>query len=133
MEAYRHLYPFPAESVARLAYYFRAPELERASSQYAAPLRVAVGAWQATHDTSALFSVDAGDRLLVWDLRPVAGAELREHGGLQRALYLACDGCRSLTALSKAGPEAARCDRDELVDALRDLVERGLMAERLFR
>lgn len=130
VEAYRHLYPFPAESVARLAYYFRAPELERASSQYAAPLRVAVGAWQATHDTSALFSVDAGDRLLVWDLRPVAGAVLTELGGLQRALYLACDGCRSLTALSKAGPEAARCDRDELVDALRDLVERGLMVER---
>jgi ribosomal peptide maturation radical SAM protein 1 len=130
VDAYRYLYPFPPESVARLAYYFRTPGLERESSRYAAPLRAAIASWQAAHDTSALFSVDSGDRLWLWDLRPAARSALTELDGLQRVLYLECDGGRTVKALEQATPGTAGRRRDEPVEALRDLVDRGLMVER---
>ena len=130
VEAYRHLYPFPAESVARLAYYFRAPELEprAAITRHRSRRRCRV-AGDARHERPVL-----GRRR-----RPASGVGSPTGGG-RRAHGARWPAARPLPrvrrlpqphrTLEGRGPKAARCDRDELVDALRDLVERGLMVER---
>jgi ribosomal peptide maturation radical SAM protein 1 len=122
-EAYEYLYDLPPTSRSRLAYYFRAPESEAASLGYTGPLRNAIDAWMHA-EGSALFFVDAADRLLVWDLRPVARRTLTELPGIARDAYLACDSCRTLRALIGAFPDV---EEGALRDALSGLVEDGLM------
>ena len=131
VEAYRHLYPFPAESVARLAYYFPRSGARRARAaitrhRCAPPLPR--GRRRTTRVPCSRSTPATGSWCGISDRWRVPCS--RSSVASSAPLYLACDGCRSLTALSKATPEGARCDRDELVDALRDLVERGLMVER---
>jgi ribosomal peptide maturation radical SAM protein 1 len=128
--AYAHLYPFSAESIGRLAYFFRSPAQERRSAKYTAGLQAALADWQRVHVESALFSVDSGDRLVVWDLRPVARSTLTELVGIQRDLYLACDRCRSVMSLERDLADASRSSAVDVVEALADLVERNLMVER---
>jgi len=78
---------------------------------YVAPLRRRVERWQRLHAQSDLFAVDAGDCLLIWDLRPdiisAAAAPVRVLDGLDRQLYLACDAATDLdqlVAIANGGP-----------------------------
>ncbi|HET8644630.1 MAG TPA: RiPP maturation radical SAM C-methyltransferase, partial [Vicinamibacteria bacterium] len=101
---YRHLYPgLPEEALANLAYYFsfryRTPQDVTA---YVAPLARAVRTWRRHQGRSALFAVDVGGRLWLWDLRPAAGEPLAVLEGLPRALYGACDAVAERRALAAA-------------------------------
>jgi len=64
-----------------------------------------------------------GEELRIWDLRPVAVETLTVLTGLERDLYLACDGVRGLGRLS--GETGAA--KEEIEERLAPLLERGLM------
>lgn len=123
--SYRHVYPaLPDEAIRNLAYYFTFEYREpRDVESYLAPLRNAVYAWREAHATSALFSVDGADHLIVWDLRPVARQFLTVLSGLERRLLLSCDaiayGRQLVTSLG--------CSDEELHAAADALVARGLL------
>jgi ribosomal peptide maturation radical SAM protein 1 len=117
--AYRYVFPLPKENVARLAYYFTYSYAEpRDPEAYTRPLREGLAAWRRAYASSTLFAVDEGERLLIWDLRPIARKRLTVLTGVSREVYLACDAIRGIRQL----PVGAD-------DALPPLVEQGLMIQ----
>lgn len=122
--AYRHIYPFPEEALRNLAYHFafRYPD-DRDVESYTAPLVKEIERWQAAHRDSELVCADRGGELWIWDLRPAAAEALTVLTGLERDLYLACDGVRGLRRLA----EETAAPADEIEERLAPLLERGLM------
>jgi ribosomal peptide maturation radical SAM protein 1 len=94
--AYNHVYRLPPDAVANLAYFFT---FEYAAPQdvdtYTRPLATEIGKWQNCYSTSALFSVEKDDRLLIWDSRPIATEPLIVLAGHQKFIYMACDQIRT--------------------------------------
>jgi ribosomal peptide maturation radical SAM protein 1 len=132
LDAYRYVYRGLApEALHNLAYHF---EFDYAQPQdlasYARPLAVALDAWQRAAGTSDLFSIDTGDHLIIWDLRPAARRALSVLSGADRLLYLACDAvtdARQLaTALTSLG--VARTP-DEIAPMLAPLLRDGLVLQ----
>ena len=132
MPAYRYVYPgLPDEALANLAYFFGFAYREpRDVDAYVAPLAKALRAWTraARRGDVDLFSVDLGDRLLVWDLRAGAGCPLATLLGADRALYLACDMASDARTLALTAGEAGALSNTEIEERLRSLADRGLMA-----
>ncbi len=134
LPSYRHVYPGLAdEALANLAYFFGFGYQEaRDVDAYVAPLVRALRSWTqaARRGDTDLFSVDLGDRLLVWDLRLDAPRPLVVLTGEERVLYQACDVASDARGLElswrsrdPSGPKAA-----EIVARLNALVHLGLMA-----
>ncbi|GHO88866.1 RiPP maturation radical SAM C-methyltransferase [Dictyobacter formicarum] len=129
--AYGYIYPFSEQSLANLAYFFTYRyEDDRDIISYARPIHERVLEWQDTHAQSELFSINKDTHLLIRDRRPIAQRPLVILSGLQRVLYCACDGIRSLGQLYQVAkdhlePEELSCRQVE--DALQSLVEQQLM------
>ncbi len=128
LPSYAAVYPLAPEAVANLAYSFsfRARGGTDAGT-YVAPLLLEVARWRRAAGASALFSVPAGEALLVWDLRPVARHPLTVLRGLPRALHEACDAAKSLRELAAAGRTPSGFARDEVERALDALVASRLV------
>lgn len=125
--AYRHVYPLPPEALQNLAYHFdfRYPD-GRDVDSYTAPLAREIERWREVHGESSLTLVDRGAELWIWDLRPAAAQALTVLSGLERDLYLACDGIRGLRRL--AGE--TEIPIAEIEERLQPLLDRGLMLRR---
>jgi hypothetical protein len=123
MPAYAFVYPFEAESLDNLAYYFQFDyQQERDVAGYTRHLLRALREWKAAFGGSVLLAVEKSDGLWIFDTRPVARTPLTVLRGVQRDVYLACDGIRTIQALEqdpRIGPDAA--------NAASALVESGLM------
>jgi ribosomal peptide maturation radical SAM protein 1 len=120
--AYRHLYALPTASVARLAYFF-VPDPAPAPT-YVEALRSSIATWMQAAPSSAFFSIDAKDRLVLFDLRPIAERPVVELRGVARRLYLACADARTESALLC---EFDDVDPERLMDELGKLVDDRLM------
>lgn len=123
--AYRHVYNgLPPEAVANLACYFRFDyQQPQDVDRYAMPVRKAYENWRAVHAGSALFYVDRDERLFIYDSRPVATRPLTMLVGVNRRLYLACDGVAYVRSLAATlDISVAAVER-----AANALVARGLM------
>ena len=128
--AYGHVYPFAPEVVAHLSYYFTyGYAVPRDVGAYTAPLYFATKQWNREHPKSALFFVDTGERVEVWDLRPVAVDLLTTIEGVERDLFLALDAMAGLGRLAEvAGRAAGRpVTGEEAAALLAPLVDRGLV------
>ena len=128
--AYRHVYPFAPEVLKRLAYFFT---FEYAAPRdvlgYVKPLADELARWRKCHGESRLFWVEKGERLLVWDTRPVAAEALTVLTGRRKFVYMACDQIRTarqVAELWRKGSDEA-LDEAEVQDALDSFTERGLM------
>ena len=128
LPSYAAVYPFGPEAAKNLAYSFsfraRGGGDEGA---YVAPLLREIARWKRAEKASALFSVAAGDALLVWDLRSVARhplTVLRRHA---RVLYEACDASTSLRALTDAGRSACGSTREDVDRTIETLVLNRLL------
>lgn len=99
--AFPFVYPFPPESLARLAYYFEFDYADgRNVLHYAAPVLAAAEAWQRLRGTVALRQFDREDGvLIITDTRPCATAWQHRLTGLDRALYLWCDAGKTIDQL----------------------------------
>lgn len=130
--AYKFIYPLAAEAVANLAYYFTYDYREaRDVAAYVRPLSKEVQKWQQCHAESDLFQVDQGDRLLLWDSRPVAKRRLVALSGKEKFLYLACDQVSTLKQLADSWSRFSgwAADQDDLRRALDGFVAEGLMLQ----
>ncbi len=130
LPAYRHVYALPEESLERLACFFtfgyREPHDVRA---YVGRLERTLRDWPSLHRKHALFSVDRGGSLLVWDTRPASRAPLTALRGVDRLLYQACDatcGVRGLTE-AMASRTGENITPAEVERRLEPLLHRGLM------
>lgn len=126
---YRHIYDFPEPVLANLAYSFTYRYRdERDVERYVRPLMAALARWQQEHAGSDLFSMPAGDRLVIWDLRPRSRAPLTVLDGVDRILYEACDQISDVDRLAAMLRDRGHgLTADEIAGRLAPLIHRGLM------
>ncbi|CAM2069776.1 RiPP maturation radical SAM C-methyltransferase [Sulfidibacter corallicola] len=128
--SYGHIYPFEADTLSNLAYYFdyeyRAARDPEAQAQ---PLREAIAFWKDHAEASMLLSLDKGDHMMIFDRRPNATLPLHTLDATQRALYLACDGIKGLKHLCGVAAEAEGrpVSEEEVLERLREPLAAGLM------
>ena len=129
MTSYRRIYPFPEQSVARLAYFF---EFEHEDGRdiwsYARTLLEAVSDhWRPGAQFGALRMLDTGERLQIQDSRRVARRPFTELRGAEREIYLRCDRARTAEALERETTDLPVDDEFNLRSFLGRLVDDGLM------
>lgn len=130
--AYQHIYPFPPESLANLAYYFTFDyRSEQNVEHYTRPLAEQVLEWKAVHGASDLFSKDFGTFLLICDLRPVALKRITVLTGLQRELYLLCHTASTISEIKRtielrSGESASE---QQITELFQPLIESHLLIQ----
>ena len=125
-KAYRHIYPFSDESLARIAYFFESDVLKQKNK--GASLRTAksmVKRWREQHRRSFLFAVPRKNSLVVIDTRRCGRRWVHRLTGLRRAVYEHCDSARTIAYLTRELGEAVSSDSIEA--ALQSLVRDRLV------
>lgn len=128
--AYRYIYPLKPKAVMNLANFFIYGYRDHQNvKEYMKSIYVECQAWKKIHESSDLFFVDDGKCLFIWDQRPMAAQPFVRLSGLQRILYLACDGVQNIFHLKKIVED----DRDkrytlgEVEEIMGHLLESHLM------
>ena len=122
--AYRYIYPFPDEVLARLVYQFDFDYADgRNPEEYTAETREALDGWRDESNRDFLLATDVDGTLVLWDGRETgSGRPTWMLEGLERTIYLECDRIRGLRAIEQLGagagaaPETARAILDDLLD-----------------
>ncbi|HWW60267.1 MAG TPA: RiPP maturation radical SAM C-methyltransferase [Thermoanaerobaculia bacterium] len=126
LDAYAHVYPFDPAAIRNLAYFFNFEYQQPQNvDAYAKPLERAVRAWISASSQSDLFSIDTGDHLLIWDLRPGARHPLTMLSDASRLIYLACDAVNHPRQLASQ----LALDVDAVIAELERLVAKQLMLQ----
>lgn len=105
--AFRHIYPFADEVLARLAYYFEFDYADgRDPASYVGPMVAAAESWQAARDTVTFRYWDRPDgTLILTDTRRCAARMQWRLRGPERATYLLCDtGCSLSEIMESLSP-----------------------------
>lgn len=132
LAAYHFLYPFPPESLEKLAYFFDYDYKDgRGAHRYASKVIAYVQAWQCQPEPGMLSSVRGHDgSLVIWDTRSDAVQREYRFTGVERAAYEYCDDLRDgeLVArhLRKVFPEQS-LSTEHVIDFLNTLVTCRLM------
>ncbi len=132
LDAYGFVYRGIApEAVFNLAYHFEfGYQQPQDVSAYARPLAVALTEWQRVAGTSDLFSVDTGDDLFIWDLRPVARRPLTLLSGIERLVYLGCDAVTDVRQLvTNLASRGVHATSDGITAMLAPMVDDGLVIQ----
>jgi hypothetical protein len=128
--AYEWVYPFDADVLANLAYFFVPsndnPYFDTDASK---ALSNRIRGWKDLHGRSELFFTDKQSSLLIWDFRPDAEEPLIVLDECDRFLYLACDEAKTtsqvLGAWRKASP--GNLEESEIREKLNSFVDQRLM------
>jgi hypothetical protein len=101
--AHHEIFPFPAEVVARLAYFFDHGFADHPEpNSYIGPLAAAVKRWHQELGQAVFIAYSRGDTLKLIDTRAVASQPAASLTGLERDLLLACTHGASLRQLCRA-------------------------------
>lgn len=129
LDAYSYVYPIDPAAVRNLAYFFNFDyQKPQNVDAYAEPLARAVHEWQAAAPESDLFSIDTGDHLLLWDLRPIAARLLTMLSDRARLIYLACESVnhpRQIAAQLSMSVDDVTSELDRLVELRLMLCDSG--------
>jgi ribosomal peptide maturation radical SAM protein 1 len=130
MAPYRYLYPFGADSLRRIAYYFDFAYADgREPVSFARPVLDRVQRWMDTGPSGGLWVVFSGgdpSEITVVRDRPGSARRVAKLAGWHAAVYLACDAITSVSALERVTREA-RVDRAHLREFLEWCVAERLM------
>ena len=132
LSAYQYVYRgVPREALRNIAYHFEFDyERPQDVAAYATPVAHALNEWHQQTANSDLFSIDTGDHLLVWDLRPVARRALTVLSGAERLLYIACDAVTDVRQIEKAlASLGAPRTTDEIAAMLAPLITDGFVLQ----
>ena len=127
--ALAHVYPFPAGSLARIAYHFEFDYADgREPLDYTAPLLAALDSWQQIAGSVTLRYYDRPDGVLILhDTRPCAGEFQRRLTRPARRIYLYCDAGRSLEKIVRLAASGS-VDPPLGESAVRGLLEEWIAA-----
>jgi len=125
-KAYRHTYPFPAESLARLAYFFDSDAIDRKwQSPELDVLGNMVRRWWKNHRRSFLYAIPRRKNLIVLDTRRRARRRIHRLSGLRREVYEYCDRARGLADITRT--VAANRTPEAIEEAVESLVRDRLV------
>jgi ribosomal peptide maturation radical SAM protein 1 len=131
--AYNYIYSLPPEAVANLAYFFSYEYISRREGFDQLKMLVnAVEKWREEHEESKLFWVEKGDKLIIWDFRPIVQDRITVLDGLQRFSYMACDQVRTPGQILDLWTKDSKKtniskDLEEINMCLESFVAKGLM------
>jgi ribosomal peptide maturation radical SAM protein 1 len=131
VDAYRFVYPFPDESLTRMAYYFDYDYAdERNPRKYAKALDDAIVGWHEHRGRSTLMAMHSDERLTLYDSRPNYQQREIILEGFAREIYEFCDEGKPLAVILRHLEELGKSQPQETVLALLDeWVESGLMLD----
>jgi hypothetical protein len=126
---YKLIYPFPEESLRRLAYFFDFDYADgRDPGAYTGPLVEMMRYWQDNYCPGALTCVSIPQKLVIYDRRPGAVKEVWELEGLEKAVYEYCDEAHSSAAIHRHLVDLGySMERESLLHLLEEWVEGRLM------
>ncbi|HUS11176.1 MAG TPA: RiPP maturation radical SAM C-methyltransferase [Pyrinomonadaceae bacterium] len=132
--AYSYVYSLPPEALTNLAYYFTFEYSEQQEVESdVTPLVMAIEQWQQCHRHSRLYWMEVGERLMIWDRRPVAESSLILLTGLQRSVYKLCDQIATprqlLERIRSFGESTTKLELADVRVALEHCTARGIMIE----
>lgn len=131
--AYQHVYRLKRDALMNLSYYFTFEHRDDVDVlSYVKPFLKEVMQWRRCHGESALIQMDKGNRLLIWDWRPIAKQALTVLTGHRKFAYQACDQMRTARQVmelwqKESGASITLANFDE---ALEELTASGLMIKR---
>jgi ribosomal peptide maturation radical SAM protein 1 len=132
--AYQWVYPFAADVLANLAYFFipsnDEPYFDTTASK---DLSDRIRSWKDLAGRSELFFLDKDSQLLIWDFRTDAKERLVVLDECDRFLYLACDEVKSPGQVLNAwlGTSSLSLKESDIRNRLDSFVSRGLMITQL--
>lgn len=133
IDAYRYIYPQLSEkTLFKIAYYFAYDYREpRDVMAYVEPLIKAIQEWHQVKDTAALFSIEQGDKAVIWDFRPVARQVMTVLSGPAKLLYTLCDRVSTPQSLARqlSSDLGEPFTPEQVRELLRPLVENKLILE----
>jgi ribosomal peptide maturation radical SAM protein 1 len=98
--AYGYVYPFPEDSLARLAYHFDFDYRDkRRPETYTDRLNEAVKHWHAQAHSGTLLSLSTDSRLVIYDTRVTAQQRETVLTGIAKAIYEFCDEGQTLQSI----------------------------------
>lgn len=127
---YKYIYPFDERAISNLAVDFIYDvESSNNDEEYPIPVQKAVDEWNAVYSRSYLCSFDDGERLFIWDERPIAEQPLTIFTGVQRLVYIECDAATDIKKLSRmiedyTGDKWKKKDIERLIEPM---IADGLM------
>lgn len=130
LPSYELVYGLERRVVANLAYHFTFDYADgRRVDDYAAPLLHRMREWPRRGGESALFAADLSTTLVVCDTRPAARSVITVLSGLDRQMYVECDGVTDVRRLTEMARRAMgpAIDTEWVVRRLEPLCTAGLM------
>jgi ribosomal peptide maturation radical SAM protein 1 len=126
--AYNHLYPFPAEALNRLAFYFDNDHFtNKGKGKSIGRLEEAVEGWAKEYPNSHLLALPWRNSLFIVDTRKCAKRFMRRISGLRKRLYEYCTESHSEQKILKVFESEAGAD--EIRSILKSFVADYLMLE----
>ena len=132
LRPYRHLYPFSAASVRRIALFFAADGCDHdVTPQYLEALSEAVREWRAGYGlTGDLRAAATSDGLAVLDRRPGAAVQARVLDSCDEAILRACDDIASKAELEARVDGRVMDASPTLEERLRAFVDQRVLVEK---
>jgi ribosomal peptide maturation radical SAM protein 1 len=118
---YSHIYPFPDENIANLAYFFDFEYADgRSPRDYVSPALEKIGVWKGNHDGDLIKCYGSDPELMLLDSRPERTPLHFPLNGPQREIYDFCDEIRSRAAIETFVAErlGKRVQVDDFLDQL---------------
>ncbi len=107
----------PEEARRKLAVIFDYDHADgRRPDEYFSSVKAAIGKWVDAAPASVLACVDDGERLRLFDTRPVTQVEVSVLAGPERELFLACDSQQNLKSLVKRFPDIASAEIERMLN-----------------
>ncbi len=127
-EMFRHIYPFPEESLARIASVYTSPVFEKkAESPALEQLRRFCEEWLYSYPKSHLLAIPRRNATYLYDTRKCATRKLHRLSGLRRKIYDYCDrGHAERSIIQQFEGEASP---EKIVEILQQFVKDRLMLE----
>jgi ribosomal peptide maturation radical SAM protein 1 len=117
-EPYRHIYPFPSESLKRLAYFYQSNFFENVcKSDIFRTLEGIVTVWQKAHQRSFLLAIRRKKSLIIIDTRPCAQRFWHRLVGVQRRVYEFCDKAQTVKQICSALESVRHSELESILDS----------------
>lgn len=131
--AYRYIYPFQEEILARLAYFFDFDCANRQNmDRYTYPLDRAIEQWHEQFGSASLLLMPGKERLILFDTRPIANQREVVLEGIAKVIYEFCEAGQTLSSIIRylqdlGESNTTPIDTSQIESILASMIERHLI------
>ena len=117
-ETYKHIYPFPNDSLKRIAYFYQSGFFENvAESEAFKTINNIVEAWQDAYSCAYLLAFPRKKSLIIIDTRSCARRFWHRLSGIKRKVYEVCDKAQSFQQIINAVESSSESELESILDS----------------